>query len=124
MAILIVLLIMTAIWFIRRIWPVTGVTYVDSVDSVDSNMLQARGNGREDVKIIDVRDAADYETCHLSGAINISIGRLPYVWKKELSPGEPVLIFSDSPYKSKKAARMLKNKGFRQIYALREKKCA
>ncbi|CAH0121637.1 hypothetical protein PAE9249_04169 [Paenibacillus sp. CECT 9249] len=121
MAIIIVLLMMTAIWFIRRIWPVTGVTYVDSVDS---DMLQSRGNNRENVKIIDVRDAVDYETCHLSGAINISIGRLPYVWKKELSPGEPVLILADSPYKSKKAARMLKNKGFRQIYALREKKCA
>ncbi|ALS23729.1 rhodanese-like domain-containing protein [Paenibacillus naphthalenovorans] len=113
MFILLVLLAIGLIWFIRSVWPVSGLSFVDS------RILEAAREEMTTLKIVDVRDAADYQKNHYPGSINISLGRLPFVWRNELSPDEPVLILADSRRKSIKAARVLKNKGFSHLYALR-----
>lgn len=69
-----------------------------------------------DYKMLDIRDVLDYEAGHIPGAVNISLGRLPYVSNNNLSPTEPIVIVGKNDWKSKKAARILKKKGFRQIY--------
>ncbi len=106
------------LWLVRRFWPVKGLAYVEASKLQETPELAGLA------KMVDVRDAFLYEQCHVSGAINISIGRLPYLWNKELSPDEPVVILSDSAHQSKKAARLLKSQGFREIYAVRGKFCA
>ncbi|MCU6797665.1 MULTISPECIES: rhodanese-like domain-containing protein [Paenibacillus] len=117
MTVVVLLLIISALWIIRMVRPVKGLAFVDS--KVLSSPSEAMT-----MKILDVRDAADYRNCHIPSSINISIGRLPFVWKQELSPNESILIVSESPYKSKKAARLLKKQGFDQLYALRNMNCA
>ncbi|MFD3261442.1 rhodanese-like domain-containing protein [Paenibacillus lentus] len=103
---------------IRNLLPVKGLAYVDA------SILNGASGLPQETKMLDVRDEIFYRECHVQGAINISIGRLPFVWRNELSPSEPVLILSDSKIKSKRAARLLKSRGFRQIYAIRGEYCA
>lgn len=103
---------------IRNLLPVKGLAYVDA------SILNGASGLPQETRMLDVRDEIFYRECHVQGAINISIGRLPFVWRNELSPSEPVLILSDSKIKSKKAARLLKSRGFRQIYAIRGEYCA
>ncbi|AFC28571.1 hypothetical protein PM3016_1653 [Paenibacillus mucilaginosus 3016] len=118
MSILIVLLVFCIVWAVRSWMPVRGLTFVES-GSLHSLSTQAQGT----LKMIDIRDELDAREDPIPGAVNISLGRLPYVWKKELTPGEPVLILSDSRRQSMKAARVLQRKGFAEIYALQNVYC-
>ncbi|MGG3455711.1 rhodanese-like domain-containing protein [Paenibacillus rhizolycopersici] len=103
-------------YLLRLVWPVSGLTFVEA------GALCGFGVPPQ-TKKLDVRDAFDYEECHLDGTINISLGRLPFVWSKELSPGDPVLILTDNRYAAMKAARILRRRGFQQLYALRGEVC-
>ncbi|WP_460319986.1 rhodanese-like domain-containing protein [Paenibacillus sp. YSY-4.3] len=103
---------------LRNLLPVKGLAYVDV------NILHNASELPEETKMLDVRDEVFFRECHVQGAINISIGRLPFVWNNELSPSEPILILSDSKIKSKRAARLLKSRGFRRLYAVRGHFCA
>lgn len=76
------------------------------------------------MKLLDVRDAMDYEACHVNGSINISLGRLPALWKKELSPEDSILIIADRDYERRSAARILRRRGFRKLYTGEGKGCA
>ncbi|EOS54778.1 rhodanese-like domain-containing protein [Paenibacillus barengoltzii] len=101
---------------LRLVWPVPGLKFVGE-----------KGLRRFDLppqtKMLDVRDASYYEECHLDGAINISLGRLPFLWHKELSPSCPVLIIANRRSAVLKAARILRRRGFKQLYALRGEAC-
>ncbi|WP_068776250.1 rhodanese-like domain-containing protein [Paenibacillus sp. FJAT-26967] len=111
-----------AVWLARNLWLLSGLDFVSYVASGTSGATAAQDiHSDPALTILDVRDSLDYDQCHLPGSINISIGRLPFVWDKELSPEEPVLILADSKRKIVKAARVLKNRGFAQVYALRGK---
>ncbi|MGW8443317.1 rhodanese-like domain-containing protein [Paenibacillus sp. S33] len=48
------------------------------------------------MKILDVRDVSKYSTGHIPSSLNISFGRLPLVWSKNLAPNDKVIIFSSS----------------------------
>lgn len=111
MSILFLLFSLGIIWIIRSFWPVNGLAFVD---------LERASEETKTMKILDVRDAVDYRQSHFPGSINIWLGRLPFVWNKDLSLDEPVLILSDSRRKSMRAARILKNNGFLELYAVRK----
>ncbi|WP_185897089.1 rhodanese-like domain-containing protein [Paenibacillus zeisoli] len=115
MTILILLVILGILGYIRTLWPVKGLSYVDA------HVL--REKDRSGQKLLDVRDAYDYEKCHIQGSINISIGRLPFVWKKDISAEDSVLILADSMRKSRKAARILRKHGFQRLQVLRGDYC-
>ncbi|WP_425464482.1 rhodanese-like domain-containing protein [Paenibacillus oralis] len=70
------------------------------------------------IKFLDVRDVTEFDRTHIPDSINISLGRLPFLWHKELSPGDEVMILADSCFKSRKAARILQRKGFRKLYTV------
>lgn len=110
------LLMLLSIVISRSLWPVKGLDFIDS-DMLDQAISE------KEIKILDVRDAVLYEENHLPGSVNISIGRLPFLWDKELNPFEPILILSDSHWKTRRAARILKRNGFGQLYAQREISC-
>lgn len=69
-------------------------------------------------KLLDVRDMTDFEAAHIADSINISLGRLPYVWEKELSPEDEVILLADSCLKGRKAARILRKRGFRKVHTM------
>ncbi|WP_379152393.1 rhodanese-like domain-containing protein [Paenibacillus sp. sgz5001063] len=100
-----------ALRFLYQIWPVRSLSYIDP-----NNWVQEKE--RLNLKMLDVRDASDYLEEHISGSINISLGRLPYVWQHDLVPDDSVLILSNNWYQSNKAARILRKHGFRCLFVI------
>ncbi|WP_052350365.1 rhodanese-like domain-containing protein [Paenibacillus gorillae] len=71
------------------------------------------------VKVLDVRDAVDYDNEHFPDSVNVSLGRLPFVWKTEFNPQDEIVIVADHIIAIKRAARILQRRGFRKLYAVR-----
>ncbi|WP_426452116.1 rhodanese-like domain-containing protein [Paenibacillus sp. S-38] len=113
---ILLLLGLCIVWALRSWMPVKGLVFLDPGDV-------HRIPSQASLKRVDIRDELDARRDPIPGAVNISLGRLPYVWKKELKPGEPVLLMTDNRRKSIKAARVLKRKGFAEIYALQNAPC-
>lgn len=113
-----VLAAIAAWWFVREYTPVTGLTFVNPDE------LRGQVNERQELQMLDVRDAVDYIKHHVPGSINISMGRLPFVHQSLLASEEPVLILAENCRQTKKAARMLKRYGFMRLYAPRHGKGA
>ncbi|MCY9515757.1 rhodanese-like domain-containing protein [Paenibacillus apiarius] len=107
-------LIISRIWQMR---PVAGLTYVTPTAVCEFIQMDPA------VKLIDIRDPADYMECHLEGSTSIYVGRLPYVWRKELSVLDSVVILGSSAREVRKAARILKRRGFVKLYAVRAYRC-
>ncbi|MDR0267146.1 rhodanese-like domain-containing protein [Paenibacillus sp.] len=99
------------LWAIRKFSPVRGLTFISTEE------LCAREKDRHEMQMLDVRDAVDYIQHHVPGSINISMGRLPYVYQSQLASEEPVLILAENCRQTKKAARLLKRYGFLRLYA-------
>ncbi|MFD7523709.1 rhodanese-like domain-containing protein [Paenibacillus chitinolyticus] len=94
--------------------PVRGLSYLSQEKARE--LVASREEER--IKVLDVRDASDYEEAAGFPSINMSIGRLPYLWKDEFSPEDRVLLVGDSNRHIKKAARFLKRRGFKGLYAM------
>lgn len=82
--------------------------------SLKSNPIQVP----DPIKWLDIRDSSDFEKEHVPESINISLGRLPFVWGKDLSPKDSVIILTDQYFKGKKAVRILRKQGFEDLYLL------
>lgn len=83
--------------------------------SLNSNLILVPDH----TKCLDIRDSSDFEKEYVPNSINISIGRLPYVWRKEnLSPKDSVIILTDNYFKGIKAVRILRKQGFHDLYLL------
>lgn len=70
---------------------------------------------RDGAIILDVRTATEYETGHIPGAINISLGsiRERYI---ELDPEKTYITTCSHGLRSVKVEQILKERGFRQVY--------
>lgn len=97
--------------FYGRLKPVKGLK------SIDVQILCEKMTN-QNVKILDIRDSLDFEKGHIPGAINIYVGRLPYIGKKELHYNDEIIIVSSSEYQIKKAARTLMKSGFHNLASL------
>ncbi|MCW1962140.1 rhodanese-like domain-containing protein [Chryseobacterium viscerum] len=82
--------------------------------------LQTLDNGlseliKKGAVILDVRTEKEYETGHIEGAVNISLGtiRERYV---ELNPEKTYITVCSHGLRSVKAENILKEKGFKHIY--------
>lgn len=84
-----------------------------------SDLHQARKEC-PNLKMLDVRDVSEYTPDPRKETINISLGRLPYVWEKELRPGDHVVIVTPKRSDGLRAARKLKRAGFRSLSYLQE----
>lgn len=98
------------LWILRHCWPFHVLIEVNQL-----NCIEAKGRNRS-LKLLDVRDASEYLTGHIPGSINISTGRLPYVWQLNLSPDDDVVILSDNAHQRNKSARILRKHEFRHLY--------
>lgn len=100
-------------WIWIQLMPVSALTYLDSRewDEQPERWLN--------VKRLDVRDANEYWEDHIPESINISVGRLPIMWRKDLSPDDEVVILSRTWLQRKKAARILARRGFHRLYAVK-----
>lgn len=102
-----VVIFMAVVVVIRSIWHTEDLHEISCNTLTDSNSTY---------KLLDIRDALDFEAGHVPGSVNISLGRLPYVANVDLAPEQAVIIMGKKDRKSKRAARILKKKGFQHIY--------
>lgn len=65
--------------------------------------------------ILDVRTAAEYQTGHIKGSVNISLGEIRQRFK-ELDPSKTYITTCSHGLRSVKAESLLKARGFKKIY--------
>ncbi|OMF04726.1 rhodanese-like domain-containing protein [Paenibacillus sp. MYb63] len=98
-------------WIYKYIRFIRNVTVL----SLKSNLILVPDH----TKCLDIRDSSDFEKEHIPNSINISIGRLPYVWRKEnLTPEDSVIILTNNYFKGIKAIRILRKQEFYDLYLL------
>jgi len=93
---------------VRRAGPGDGMIRAESLAEV----LRARGSG---VRLVDVRDPADFAGAHLEGSVNVPLASEFESWAGAfLGPDEPLVIISD-PGGEGEAAWRLRRIGLEQV---------
>lgn len=100
--------------YYRRHVPISGLRFMKCSD------LRLALKKCPDLKMLDVRDVSEYMANPRKETINISLGRLSYVWEKELNPDDAVVIVSPKRSDGILAARKLKKAGFTSLFYLQE----
>lgn len=100
---------MLLVYAYRRWVPMHGLKLMKC-----SELVQAKKD-RPNLKVLDVRDVSEYTAYHIKESVNISLGRLPFVWDKELSPEDEVIIVTPKRSEGFLAARKLKKVGFKSL---------
>ncbi|MGW8825287.1 rhodanese-like domain-containing protein [Paenibacillus lautus] len=100
--------------YYRRYVPITGLRFMKCSD------LRLAQKECPNLKVLDVRDVSEFMECPRKETINISLGRLPYVWEKELKPDDSVVIVTPKRSDGILAARKLKKAGFTSLFYLQE----
>jgi len=72
----------------------------------------------ENAVFLDAREAVEYEVSHLPGAINIGYDRLSLKPVKNVDKSRPVVVYCTVGYRSERAAKKLRKKGFTNVYNL------
>ncbi|MBR3771508.1 MAG: rhodanese-like domain-containing protein [Clostridium sp.] len=71
----------------------------------------------EEFTLLDVRTPVEYSIAHIEGAILIPENELQEKMKDRLSNKEkPIFVYCRSGVRSKKAAQILANAGYRKVY--------
>lgn len=74
---------------------------------------------REDARVLDVRETAEFAAGHIPDAINIPVAKLAErMHEIEKFKGKPLIVCCAAGMRSNKACRDLKQKGFDQLYNL------
>lgn len=69
----------------------------------------------EGAMMLDVRTPKEYAAGHINGAVNISLGTIRERYK-DLDPQKVYITYCSHGLRSVKAANLLKQRGFRQVY--------
>jgi rhodanese-related sulfurtransferase len=87
------------------------------VDTITAAALQSRLEKREDIQLVDVRTAAEYESEHLEGARLIPIDELRDRLH-ELDPKKESVVYCKVGFRGYLAARILRQNGFDRVLNL------
>jgi hydroxyacylglutathione hydrolase len=84
---------------------------------VDRLAAQLSDDGPDRPLVIDVRQAAEFESGHVPGSVHIGAGELPAMLD-ELPRDRPIVTICASGYRSSVAASMLRVAGFERVSAI------
>ena len=107
-----VLVALAVVWAALRFRPVPGL------QQLDARSLREKLERREKLKIVDVREPEEFQAGHIPGAVNVPLGRLTFVAKKDLHPEEEIVLVCRSGTRSMMAARRLRKMGYKKLYNL------
>lgn len=91
------------------------------VDEIAPRALEAllARDGGGDIQLIDVREEFEYQQGHVVGARSVPIHALPQSLDSlGLDPQRPIVAICLSGHRSIPAYRLLKRKGYDQVYSL------
>ncbi len=99
-------------WKIKRLWK-------NNNDKREIKEIEYDKINREEYIIIDVRSRKEYLEQHLPGAINISLFNIKSEIKKIDQDNKKILLCCQSGIRSKRAASILEDMGYKEIYNLK-----
>ena len=94
-----------------------GARVDDSTPAVSVQELKRKMDAREVFQLIDVREAFEYEIARIDGARLIPLGEIAER-TDELERDQPILVHCHSGRRSAQAVRLLKQRGFTNVYNL------
>jgi len=90
----------------------------EGVSLVDSNKFETQMN-EPTSQIVDVRTSAEFSEGHIANAVNMDVTSDDFESKiATLDKEKPVMVYCKSGGRSAKAASILKENGFKQVYDL------
>jgi rhodanese-related sulfurtransferase/rubrerythrin len=97
----------------------TFLDYLKPVSSWSTSRLRdyLQDHHPENLTLLDVRQAAEYEAGHLPGAVFIPLAELPERLD-ELDPGRPIVVYCASGLRSRGATALLAHSGFAEVHNL------
>jgi molybdopterin/thiamine biosynthesis adenylyltransferase/rhodanese-related sulfurtransferase len=75
----------------------------------------------QDITLIDVREREEWDCGHIDGALHIplsALGKNPFVFPAQAT-ARPCVLYCQAGYRSRKAAEILQQEGFADIYSLK-----
>ena len=79
---------------------------------------EARRRVEAGATLVDVRTPEEFAAGHLPGAVNLPVDELPQRLGELGSPEKPLVIYCRSGARSTRAERLLKERGFEQVFNL------
>lgn len=105
----------------KKLWMVIAVAFLMSCggqakfSSVDTNAF-ARVIAMKKVQLVDVRTPAEYANGHIPHAINMNVNDADFeAQAAQLNKARPVAIYCRSGNRSKRAANLLTNMGYKVV---------
>jgi adenylyltransferase/sulfurtransferase len=89
----------------------------DAIVSISVSQLKTKMGSTGSMKLLDVREAVEYEIAHIEGAKLISLGDLPERIH-EMARADEVVVYCQTGGRSSKAVRLLQRAGFPNVYNL------
>ncbi len=101
----------------KNVLPVSNTT----TQYVSKSSAEEYIDNQQNVLIIDLRDAHEYEKNHLLNAINIPYGELDQ-HIEELMPyqNSPIILYCEKGSRSKMAAKKLEQLGFTKLFVIKD----
>jgi sulfur-carrier protein adenylyltransferase/sulfurtransferase len=94
-----------------------GTRIDDEIPTISVRELKSKMDAREPFQLIDVREVFEHEIARIDGAKLIPLREIP-ARVGELSSDEQIIIHCHSGKRSAEAVRLLRERGFRQVYNL------
>ncbi len=103
-----IIIILIILFVMRRFMPSKGITHI-TVEEAKNKLHDKR------VQFIDVRTPSEYQLNHRKPFKNIPLANLPSQVDK-LDKQKEVVVICQSGMRSARAAKILKKRGFEQVY--------
>jgi len=84
------------------------------MQTITAEALKARLDAGENLILLDVREAWEFETCHISGSTNISMSNVQQMLD-ELKPDDETVVICHHGMRSFQVASYLEGNGFNKI---------
>jgi phage shock protein E len=99
--------------------PTTTTTVTDTVAIVRLSAEEFLARYTPDAVVVDVRTPEEFAQGHLKGALNINVQAPDFqdqIQALGLNPDQPIYLYCRSGRRSQRAAEILHEMGFRQLY--------
>jgi len=105
--------IILVVWIALELWRMGAQQGIDTSQAI---LLL----NREEARVLDIREQADYRKGHIVNALNLPEGRLKdELSRLNLAKERPVIVCCASGLRAPQAAKQVRAAGFQQVYVLK-----
>lgn len=105
--------IILVVWIALELWRMGAQQGIDTSQAI---LLL----NRQEARVLDIREQADYRKGHIVNALNLPEGRLKdELSRLNLAKERPVIVCCASGLRAPQAAKQVRAAGFQQVYVLK-----